>query len=147
MGRGRHRHVPAGSGPWELLWNRLTTLWGAVTALGVAGLFLWAVWHIARVDPEPGTDAMATFAAVDVGLLIGLSIEQGLDGSVDARRTAVAGRTIPVSFALLLGLLGATGHPTGAVARWIAALAFALTALGVLSVIFSAMDRADKART
>jgi uncharacterized membrane protein len=93
---------------------------------------------------------MATFAAVDVGLLIGLSIEQfgsGLDGSVDARRTAVAGRTIPVSFALLLGLIGATVHPAGATARWIAALAFALTALGVLSVIFSAMDRAEEART
>jgi peptidoglycan/LPS O-acetylase OafA/YrhL len=81
-----------------------------------------------------------------VGLLIALAIERftpRLPHSVEARRLTVAGRTMPASFGLLIALIGTTAVPSQAIARGIAALAFVLTALGVLSVIYSALDRAE----
>jgi hypothetical protein len=90
---------------------------------------------------------MLTFAAINASLLIALAVlgfHSRIGHSVEARRLTVAGRTMPASFALLLGLFGTVSHPSQDAARWIAAVAFLLTASGVLSVIYSALDRAEE---
>jgi hypothetical protein len=127
--------------------DRITSPPGAL-AFGVSGaVAVFAVWHIFRDDAAPGRDSMATLAAVDVGLLIALAVETfgSHIKTAGQKSAAAAGRTMPAAFGLLLALLASVDRSSARTERWIAAIVFLLTTSGVLSVIFSALDRAEDA--
>jgi len=128
--------------------KRLRETWAAAATLAVAGSSVIAVWVIIDSESPPRAEAMSSLAAVDVGLLIALAVENfsavaGED--VTVRRNVAGIRTVPTSVALLAALIGTTVELRGA-ARAAAAVAFVLTALGVLAVCYSALDRATDTR-
>jgi peptidoglycan/LPS O-acetylase OafA/YrhL len=129
----------------EDLWRRLKT-WPGGLSFGLAiALLAVAVGRIFTKDVAPDRDWMAMLAAVDVGLLIALAVEKfgTRIGTVEQKQATVAGRTMPVAFGLLLALVGSVDEP-GRPERWIAAVILLVTTSGVLSVIFSALDRAEE---
>jgi hypothetical protein len=104
-----------------------------------------ALRYLAR--HTPGREFMATFATVDVGMLVVLAVEQfslAVRYSTSQRLVTVAARTLPLAFALLLALYGTTvgDHVSTHAARLVAARIFLGSVVGILSVVFSALDRA-----
>ena len=128
--------------------ERVREPWAAAATLAVAASSIVAVCVLFLSESPPRAEAMPSLAAVDVGLLIALAIERfsTVAGEDERVRRNVAGiRTVPTSVALLAALIGTTVELHDA-ARWVAAVAFVLTALGVLAVCYSALDRATDTR-